>query len=680
MMNLFEHAEKERKLLISGIVIISLAILAVTARRNPSDYDAFWHLRMGLDWLESGLSFWRDNYSFTFAGDEIKNPPFIFEILLAWLVNQFGVQLGFEAYKFVGFFLVFGLMFLFLRQVRASTLIYCLVLPFLAVLLQLRPVVRPELLGYSFSVVAMMLYFHAGNRLTISTMLPITILLLVWNNYHAPIIGYIIFFGLFVDVAFKLIRERAKLSSWLEWMGWGLTLVAIGFITPGFHHPLIPELFFSSDWAKLIQEYLPTPKLYGNILQVQAMALLTIFVLCQALLKRRFGLFAMCGFLAFFAWKMSRLVTPGGIVVLCSLAWLMSETDLLARLEQLPIRLVNATGVLTICLIVLAVLAGVATARDFMTLNGAPSVYPEDVADYMENSGISGKIFNDLHTGGYLLYRLAPESRVYIDGRTNILYPIEHLQRNMAAVSDPGLLAEEINKYDIKLAVLNTTIEKLSVVKDSKTLDLDFVGAGYSLFRSGNPNFPIFGNLLVYPACWDSNQADALRNEQSRAIWLLPQDSTLLPFIQIVMDFTNATDKVSFFGALKDLEELSEFEARFVGYQALKMDMNQFAYDRFDGIEKKEVSDFLAAALAKTKMSDWRTAEQILDTATKTTWPRLIYSNLFALQTLLSHIRDNSGLTIMDEDYLDRLSAQLGTRSNQKSSMDLDIKLFCPDK
>jgi hypothetical protein len=199
------------------------------------------------------------------------------------------------------------------------------------------------------------------------------------------------------------------------------------------------------------------------------------------------------------------------------------------------------------------------------------------------------------------------------------------------------------------------------------------------LFRSDNPNFPTFGNLLVYPACWDPDQAEALISEQGRAIWHLPQDSTLFPFIELVMNFTYADDKVSFIGELEDVEELNEFEARFIAYQALANDMNQFAYDRFDSLEIKEVSDFLAAAQAKIKMGDWRTAEQVLDTATQIQWPRLIYSNLLILDKLLVQIRDHSGLSFIDEDYLDRLSTQVGTKNDRNSDTDLDIGMFCPD-
>jgi hypothetical protein len=209
-MNWFEQTEQKKKLLIGGTVIICLAMLAVTTRRYNVSYDSFWHLQMGLDWLERGQSLWRDHFSFTFNGGEVTGPPYLFEILLSWLVTQLGLEPGFQVYKLTGFLLCFGLVVLFLRKLRAPAVVYCLVLPLLVVLLQLRSIVRPELISYSFSVLAVMLYYRARSGMSASGMLPIVALMLVWSNYHSSIFGYIIFFGYFVDIALRQIHDRAS--------------------------------------------------------------------------------------------------------------------------------------------------------------------------------------------------------------------------------------------------------------------------------------------------------------------------------------------------------------------------------------------------------------------------------------------------------------------------------------
>ena len=99
-MNWFEKIEQKRTLIIGGLILICLALLVLTVRRNNVSYDSFWHLKMGLDWLQQDMSLWRDHFSFTFNGKEISNVPYMFQVLLGLFVTQFGLELGFELFKF----------------------------------------------------------------------------------------------------------------------------------------------------------------------------------------------------------------------------------------------------------------------------------------------------------------------------------------------------------------------------------------------------------------------------------------------------------------------------------------------------------------------------------------------------------------------------------------------------
>ena len=162
-MNWFAQTEQKKSLLVGGTVLICLTMLIVTTRRNYYGYDGFWHLQAGLDWLEYGLSPWLDHFSFTFKGKEVSGPPVFFQILLGWLVKQFGLDPGFQIYRFTSFLLIFGLFVAYLSRLRAPTFVFCLMLPLVVVLLQYRSLIRPELLGYSFSIIALFLYYRTRN-------------------------------------------------------------------------------------------------------------------------------------------------------------------------------------------------------------------------------------------------------------------------------------------------------------------------------------------------------------------------------------------------------------------------------------------------------------------------------------------------------------------------------------
>ena len=677
--NWFEYSEQKKTLLVGGIIIISLAMLAVTVRRNNVSFDSWWHLKLGLDWLESGLSMWRDRYSFTFYGEEVAGPPYLFQILLAWLVTNFGLVSGFELYKFGSNVLVLALVTFFLRKLRTPVVVYCLVLPLLVVLLQLRAIVRPELISYSFCVLAVMLYYRARSGLSAANMLPIVALMLLWCNYHSPIFGYIIFFGYFVDTALQQVRNRAPTNIWLKWLGWGVAVVAVGYLCPDFNHPLIHLFHFSAEWKDLIMEYLPATVLYGKSPAIYILIAVALITLVLLLKKREFGLLFVCTLLIFFSVDMVRLVTPSGIVVLCIFAWMVSEIDLGKQLQNLPRGLNQAIGAAVMVSFVISLASSVNVARSYMEENRrSGDIFPEDVADYMISQTISGRIFNDYGIGGYLIYRLSPNSQVYIDGRTDILYPVDHFNHHSGAEKSPDILRAEIEKYDIDLAILKNTQRNYSLVRDAGTHGLDYPGIKFSLFRRDNPNFPLLGTLLAYPACWNGDMSSALEEEQNKAISILPDSSSMLLFINFVIEYANTDDKIEFLSTLEEDIAWTVPMLRFAGFQALILNLDSIAHELFAGIRAKTFGDFLGGALAQARLGEWRNAEKLLDAVTKLTWSEN-KSEISILYGLLVSIRENTPLELIEDSYVNRLGDEIGANNDSFSSSTPNPRSFCPD-
>ncbi len=54
----------------------------------------------------------------------------------------------------------------------------------------------------------------------------------------------------------------------------------------------------------------------------------------------------------------------------------------------------------------------------------APSIpYPVGACDFMQRHGLAGNLLNDFDWGEYLIWQLAPRSKVFIDGRYDTVYP-----------------------------------------------------------------------------------------------------------------------------------------------------------------------------------------------------------------------------------------------------------------
>jgi hypothetical protein len=48
--------------------------------------------------------------------------------------------------------------------------------------------------------------------------------------------------------------------------------------------------------------------------------------------------------------------------------------------------------------------------------------FPRDAAEWMQDGEWPGPMYNDYVWGGYLIYRLSPKRRVFVDGRAEVYY------------------------------------------------------------------------------------------------------------------------------------------------------------------------------------------------------------------------------------------------------------------
>jgi hypothetical protein len=62
-------------------------------------------------------------------------------------------------------------------------------------------------------------------------------------------------------------------------------------------------------------------------------------------------------------------------------------------------------------------------ARDGLTIRYGRLDYPVDAVEFLRTHGIQGNIAMPFEWGAYAISKLAPESRVFIDGRFEAVYP-----------------------------------------------------------------------------------------------------------------------------------------------------------------------------------------------------------------------------------------------------------------
>lgn len=675
-----EALESRRNLVVPLTLLVSGAILLVSCLLGPYSFDQWWHLQIGADWIEKGLSPRIDHYSFTFPGEEVVHPPVLFEATLYFLTDWFGVDGGNDLFRGITYFTLFGLAALWLRQIRAPAFVYLLVFPLLLCAVQLRIYVRPEIIGYPLMILSLMLYQRADLRLNARTVLPIALVLAFWNIYHTPLFGYIIFFGLFVDVALRLVRERAGTGDWLSWCGWGLLLFLVGFINPDLYHFLFGYLEFSGDWSEYIWEYRSVFYFQDLVAPYVLLPAAILAVFLAARLGRVGYLIVLLIFLCGSIY-MARLIPPAGVVMVGILAHLLTLARADGSLSGDRPGIARGAGLALLLLVVAGYAAAIMESKRLVREgDDMPYVFPEALTDYMEARGKQGELFHLFRLGGYLIWRMTPDSSVYIDGRTNILYPIEHYERYIAVLSNPEVFMEEAQRYGIDHAILPST-DAYAVRMWRAGFRLDFSDKHYSLFSRDDASFPELGRLWARPFCWPAGGHDALAAELNEAERLFPEPARLTPLVRFLKDYRDAPNPASVFDEQRGRSLATAHQVRIFAYRALAEAQFGAALRQFERLENLPPKDRLAVVLASLRAGDNDRAQREVEGVLRDipTWRNLEVIDLVILRALLDELQEAGPLPFLDDQTDRGLTERVGARNLADSGALLDAATFCAD-
>ena len=636
--------ESRRGFFIGVATVLSIALLLIAGIRNPVDYDGYWHLRMGMDWFANGLSPWIDHYSFTFSGEPVKGVPYPFQLALYGLVSVFGEQGGMIALKLIMFAFVLLCMSLWLKSIQAPALGWVAGLLLLVVALELKAQVRPELIGYGFLILAFWLYRRTGLECTRRAMVPILLLMLLWSNYHSPVFGYVVFSGLFLDIGLRLLREKAPVAEWVRAFAWGLAILLVGVFRPGFGHPLLGMRTFMAEWKPHIQEFtaptfmLDTPIPY-LLMPVAAVLLIAL------LLQRKFGLLVVTAIFTYAALTIGRMVAPAALV--CAVLIPLVYRDAL-RTAALPARKVTRTNVYNLGMTVLAV-ATLATgfwfARAMVEENRYSwTLFPSAMVEHMQKNGKSGRIFNHYATGGYLIYKLSPDSKVFIDGRTNILYPVSHYLAYQAAMNDPDAFLQIVDRYDVDYAVLGASKDSASLMHFADW-SLDFVDVNYLLFQPEGGDLHHFGKLLAQPYCWSDERAAGVAEELAYLQTEAGRAGLSSPLMRLGAAYVSADRPGAWIDQVGRGYNADDAGRRFVAARALDAGAWETAVLASERIAIREPRDDLVPVIARGMAEDWPQAVAYMERAAARPWRFVLDSEKMLQARAINWLSSNTELT-----------------------------------
>ena len=408
------------------VIILALGLFTMAAR-SATDPDLWWHLRTGQLIVQTHAVFHTDPYSFTRFGQPWVDHEWLSQILifgLYRLAGWGGLIMGFGAVIAAAFLLVF---------------LRCPGRPYVAGVITLLGAfasspswgVRPQMLTLLLASVLLLILERSYERPKLLRWTPL--LMLLWVNLHA---GYALGIALMVlfllgdalDSAFGF-ANGAQPKARFRSLGFAiLVCIAVVPINPYgaamYAYPL--ETLHSRAMQSYIGEwlspdfhqprYLPT-----LVLILAALALPTLSP--RRLRPREILLLLVTAYAALRSVRHIPIFVLVAVPILSALflAWLR-DRPIAKRLEGRPAPISSTKVWVNAILLGAFLVFSVARVR-YVTRHQADAEakdLPAAAVSFIAATRPPAQILNHYNWGGYFIWRLYPDYRVYIDGRADV--------------------------------------------------------------------------------------------------------------------------------------------------------------------------------------------------------------------------------------------------------------------
>jgi hypothetical protein len=433
--------------------LVFLAIVLVDFTRT-ADPDLWWHLRFGQAVLAQRHLILRDPYSYSAPGNPWLNHEWLTEVLMAALYNAFGV-VGLKLMKFACS-ATFVVLFVTAMQDTAPPLMQAAILLVCALPIAPHVEFRPQLFTFVMvsGLLAILARYNYRGRAPLWLALPMFAL---WSNLHGGWIiglGILGVFGAAVlaeDLAYGRGMSRgasllgltaaaavATLANPYGIGAWQAVLHTLG--DPHTRTAIVEWLSFPDSIA-----YHYRAHHYGSIIwKFLAVAIFAAFALAvwRAPRGRDFPLVCVALMMIAAAFVAVRNLP---IALLATAIPLARHGAIALNSDLKPLRERSAT----IYQLMIAV-----TACELLFLSGlfspeldANDPYPVGAVAFMKQHGLTGNILAEWPFGAYVIWHMAPSSRVFMDGRYDTVYPPQVIDDYLAFDRGEPAGAATLSRY-----------------------------------------------------------------------------------------------------------------------------------------------------------------------------------------------------------------------------------------
>ena len=461
-----------------------LLLVAIRFFYVPTDPDYWWHLKTGQLIVETGALPRVDDFSYTASGHRWVTHEWLSEV--AWYVIQ-------ERVGYVGNVALFAVL-----GTAVSLLVYAtcrsrgLGEPAAAILMlwawalsMPSANVRAQLLTVLLAALVALLLTRYRQGQT-RALWPVPLLFVVWVNLHGGYLVGLVLLGL-TCAGEAMSRMSGRHGAPLRPL---LAITALSILATLLNPHGLDALAYPFSYAgtanasmRYIVEW-QSPDFHKPHFLLFAASLLLAMVLgvsrrplgpTEALWTLALGLMAL---------QSGRHIPIYAVVVTPILgARLAQEIPLLTR----PLSGWRRPKLLGVSWILLALaVPRVALAADDLGStqlgrepNGA--TYPAAAVEYLRSARLDGNLYNSYYFGGYLVYQLHPQRRVFIDGRADV-YGDAFMDRYMeVSLVQPGW-RQVLDDYGVRIVLVEKASRLATVLRDDPQWREVLVGEAERLF------------------------------------------------------------------------------------------------------------------------------------------------------------------------------------------------------
>lgn len=449
------------------IVLLSMVFVLAVRQSVSIDPDLWWHLKAGRDIIDTRSIPRTDDYSFTKQGSEWVAHEWLSEVLIEGLYRLTGLA---------GLVTIFSLIIvitLWLTYRRCDGKPYAAGIAILLAAAASSPLfgVRPQMLTLLLACIYIILLERFDPKEQSRRLWWLVPLMLLWVNLHAGFALGLALIGLYI--------VRAVLDGeWNHVRPLLIVLIVCTAVVPlnpnGFRMFSYPyETLTSESMAAFIQEW-HSPDFHKTTYLPLAILLLGTFAaMSLSPARARLGEIFLVLITAFGALRSVRHIP---IFSLCAAPVLAKHLWAIAKdrgwdksLTGTEARPTGIKLLINIVLLLAPLALGVSRIwhfashqRNYETLRN-----PVAAVEFLKSQRLPGPIYNRYGWGGYLIYQLYPEYRVYIDGRADV-YGDAFFTEAMRTYDGAGDWARSLDRHGIKTVLISPDAPLASLLRNDQ--------------------------------------------------------------------------------------------------------------------------------------------------------------------------------------------------------------------